>query len=66
MALGKSGEENRAPLIVLCALFALSCKGEFRWVGEGFYVLCDLVTSARDLYLFVEAHGSVYYIFEAL
>ena len=34
--------------------------------GKGFYVLYDLVTSAGDLYLFVEAHGSVYYIFEAL
>ena len=26
-------------------------------------VLCDLVTSAKDLYLFLEAHGSVYSIF---
>ena len=34
--------------------------------GKGFHVLCDLVTSARDLYLFVEAHVSGYSIFEAL
>ena len=36
-------------------------KGE-----RDFNVLCDLVTSARDLYLCVEGHVSVYYIFEAL
>ena len=32
-------------------------------VGEkGFNVLYDLVTTAGDLELFVDAHGSVYYI----
>ena len=44
MALGKSGEENRASLLVLCALFAHSCRG-----GKGFSVLCNIVTSAGDL-----------------
>ena len=34
--------------------------------GKEFYVLCDLVTSAGDLHLCVEAHVSVYYIFAAL
>ena len=34
--------------------------------GKGFCILCDPVTSAGDLQLFVDAHGSVYYIFAAL
>ena len=70
MALGKSGEENRASLLVLCALFAHSCRGGIQMYsikgGKGFSVLYDIVTSARDLSVFVNAHGSAYYIFEAL
>ena len=53
MALGKSGEENRASLLVLCALFAHSCRGGIQMYssegGKGFSVLCDIVTSAGDL-----------------
>ena len=53
MALGKSGEENRASLLVLCALFAHSCRGEIQMYsiegGKGFSVLYDIVTSAGDL-----------------
>ena len=56
MALGKSGEENRAPLLMLCALFAHSSKRGIQMYsivgGKVFHVLydmCDLVTSAGDL-----------------
>ena len=67
MALGKSGEENRVSLLVLCALFAHSCRGGIQMYsiegGKGFSVLYNIVTSARDLLLFVDAHGSMYIIF---
>ena len=53
MALGKSGEENRASLLVLCALFAHSCRGGIQMYsiegGKGFSVLYNIVTSAGDL-----------------
>ena len=43
---GKIGEENRASLLVLCALFAHSCKGGIQMYsivgGKGFHVLYDM------------------------